>query len=91
MFPHYPYYPANHGYYYFRPYNFTHVPAQKEIALILGEDPAAPYGTTAFDRLYADLMFQAYEEPGFGGETINPTPRQMAPPLPDLQEILANP
>ena len=88
MYPHYPYYPANHGYYYFRPYNYSHVAVQKEIALTLGEDPAAPYGHTAFDRLYADLMIETYEEPGVSEDTLNPTPRQIAPPLPDLQEVL---
>ena len=88
MYPHYPYFPAFHGYYYFRPYNYSHVPVQKDIALAFGEDPTAPYAGALFDRLYAELMVEAYEEPGIGAETLNPTPRQMAPPLPDLQEVL---
>jgi hypothetical protein len=88
MYPHYPYYPANHGYYYFRPYNFMHVAMHQSIAPILGEDPASPYAGALLNRLYADLAIAAYDEPVIADESLNPTPRQVAPPLPDLQKLL---
>jgi hypothetical protein len=43
MYPHYPYPPAYHGYYYFRPYNHEHVLRDSEIAAQMGGDPLAPY------------------------------------------------
>lgn len=41
--PHYPYPPACHGYYYFRPYNHEHVFRDAELAGQMGGDPRAPY------------------------------------------------
>ncbi|MCA9072310.1 MAG: hypothetical protein KDA84_25460, partial [Planctomycetaceae bacterium] len=41
--PHYPYMPVNHGYYYFRPYNFEHVLRDAATAGQMGGDPRAPY------------------------------------------------
>jgi hypothetical protein len=43
MYPHYPYPPVYHGYYYFRPYNHEHVLRDSEIAAQMGGDPLAPY------------------------------------------------
>jgi hypothetical protein len=43
LYPHYAYYPKHHGYYYFRPYNYTMVPVQQQIAVRLGADSRNPY------------------------------------------------
>lgn len=51
FYPHYPYLPVNHGYYYFRPYNFEHVYRDAEAAARMGGDPRAPY-SVEFLRCY---------------------------------------
>ena len=43
FYPHFPYPPVYHGYYYFRPYNFTHVVPDAAFAEQIGDDPRAPY------------------------------------------------
>ncbi len=43
LYPHYPYYPIQHGYYYFRPYNHMHVEEASALAAQMGGDPKAPY------------------------------------------------
>lgn len=53
MHQHYPYYPAMHGYYYFRPYHPRHVREQQGVASLWGEDPRVPYANTVFQRVYA--------------------------------------
>jgi hypothetical protein len=49
------YWPAEHGYYYFRPYNMMHVRDQREVARSWGEDPRNPYDHKVFDRVYDSL------------------------------------
>ena len=49
------YYPVDHGYYYFRPYNYTMVPGQKQFAASVGEDPTNPYGPGIFPQLNESL------------------------------------
>ena len=49
------YWPTEHGYYYFRPYNLVHVRDQREIARSWGEDPRNPYDHKVFDRVYDAL------------------------------------
>jgi hypothetical protein len=58
MHPHYPYVAQPWTYYYFRPYNYTHVKQQQEEAAGWGADPAQPYGRKLFDKVYEDLEKQ---------------------------------
>ncbi len=51
FYPHYPYPPVYHGYYYFRPYNFTHVAPDAAFAEQIGDDPRAPYNV-AYARTF---------------------------------------
>jgi hypothetical protein len=55
MSQHYPYWPKDHGYYYFRPYNMVHVSIQRDVAASWGEDPRNPYAHAVFDRVYSAL------------------------------------
>ena len=54
MFPHYPYFPPMHGYYYFRPYHHLHVIRQQRTAESWGGDPRNPYANEIFQRVYAE-------------------------------------
>ena len=65
------YWPAEHGYYYFRPYHMVHVKDQREIARSWGEDPRNPYDHKVFDRVYQALEAERAarsENAQFGGE-----------------------
>lgn len=86
MYHHIPYYPMMHGYYYFRPYNYQHVPEQKQLAPGLGEKYVAPYQTMAFAMLYRDIE-SGYDVPQM---FEIPKPKPTSEGLPDLQEILKN-
>jgi hypothetical protein len=87
MHPHYAYYPANHGYYYFRPYNYSHIDHHKQLAAAMGIEAIAPYSTEVFGRPYSELMVESYEEASGHDEVLNP-PRRSQNQLPDVQEIL---
>jgi len=66
MIPHYAYYPALHGYYYFRPYNYMHVPRQQEFVTRFGGDARNPYANEIFKRVYAEYKAA---NPGAGSPT----------------------
>jgi len=54
--PHFPYTPCGSTYYYFRPYNWFHIPAQQSEAANYDGDPRNPYDSRAvFDGLYDGL------------------------------------
>lgn len=55
MVPHLWYYPENHGYYYFRPYCYTHVATQQEFIKSVEGDPHSPYADGLFERLYEEM------------------------------------
>lgn len=55
MYPHYAYYPEHHGYYYFRPYNYTTLLEQQHKAVQLGASPINPYSVTMLDPLMAEF------------------------------------
>ena len=57
MVQHYPYYPPLHGHYYFRPYSYNEMVAQREVALLIGEDRQNPYSNRIFAQIY-----RAYDE-----------------------------
>lgn len=54
MPPHYPYYPAMHGYYYFRPYHPAHLVQQRALVETWGGDPRNPYANRIFQTVYED-------------------------------------
>lgn len=55
MFPHFAYYPAYHGYYYFRPYNWMTVLQQQSLIMGMGGDSRNPYSVAMFDSIYEDF------------------------------------
>jgi hypothetical protein len=71
MFPHYPYFPSMHGYYYFRPYHHSHIVQQQQTVAGWGGDSRNPYANEIFQTVYAQYMA---EQPG--------TPAVPIPPLP---------
>jgi len=75
------YWPAEHGYYYFRPYNMVHVKDQREIARSWGEDPRNPYDHKVFDRVYEALKAERAARGenaqfGVGGAPVDLSRRQ---------------
>jgi len=54
MQPHCPYFPANHGYYYFRPYHHSHIAAHQASVASWGGDRRNPYSNAIFSRIYAE-------------------------------------
>jgi hypothetical protein len=52
FYPHYPYLPAYHGYYYFRPYNHMHVEEAAALVAQMGGDPRAPYSVEFLKRYF---------------------------------------
>ena len=80
MYPRIEYWPKDHGYYYFRPYNMVHVCIQRDLAASWGEDPRNPYDHQVFDRVYQALN----AEEAAKAETLPPTqekkPGEKAPP-----------
>lgn len=55
MYPESFYFPVNHGNYYFRPYTWSHVGMQQQIAARWGADPRAPYQSQLFSYLYDQM------------------------------------
>lgn len=53
MIYHLTYFPENHGYYYFRPYTWTHIAEHQALITSWGGDPRNPYSHELFDRMYA--------------------------------------
>ena len=87
MYPHYPYTPVYHGYYYFRPYNYQNILRQKGEIIALGGDPKAPYSHKMFERIYQQIDLTAYEESPTNGEEL-PVLEPVRTPLPSLEDIL---
>lgn len=86
MFPHYPYFPAYHGYYYFRPYNWMNVFQQQGWIMSVGGDVRNPYSVAMFDRIYEDFeqRFPQTEEPPAG--SVAP----LGSGLPNLEDLMNN-
>jgi hypothetical protein len=47
------YYPESHGYYYFQPYNYQHLPAHQQFVASFGGDIRNPYDVSILDDLAA--------------------------------------
>ena len=55
MTPHQEYFPPNHGYYYFRPYNSEHIYDQQSWANEWNHDPRHPYTNRFFQGIYEQV------------------------------------
>jgi len=90
LFPHYPYCPAYHGYYYFRPYNYVHVLKHQQIVDVLGGDSQFPYETTMFEPVYVRLRIQGAKNTVYDGtsEAMLRPLKRVSKELPDVDEIL---
>jgi hypothetical protein len=80
---HYPYFPEMHGYYYFRPYNYVHVPQQQEFVGSYGGDRRDPYSNELFKVIYAEFKATLREKtpeimPG-AGSNVTPLPETLLP------------
>lgn len=74
MYPHYAYYPENHGYYYYRPYNWEHY--GQDTPRMLGVGYAAPYAVDGFNELKPSTVIE---------QPVMPPRRK---PLPNLEVLL---
>ncbi len=54
MMQHHAYFPAMHGYYYFRPYHHAHIAEQQQSVAGWGGDPRNPYANEIFKKVYAE-------------------------------------
>lgn len=84
MPPHFAYYPKYHGYYYFLPYNYSHVLRDIEAVRALNGDPRMPYSTAMFAAVYSEGV---YEEAAGFNRVPTPFPT-VSRTLPDLQQLL---
>ena len=75
LYPHYPYFPAYHGYYYFRPYNFEHVLKDSALAAEMGGDPRAPYSVEFLRSVFPPAP-------------VEPIPEHVQQRLPILEDLL---
>ncbi len=55
MHQHYPYQAHPWTYYYFRPYNYTHIEQHQQLAAQWGIDPQMPYSNSIFERVYRNF------------------------------------
>ncbi len=95
---HYRYHPAAHGYFYFRPYHFAHVPTQQEIAATqFGIDKRIPYSNKILEQAYRDLTeerasrlpLEEVPNPLHTDESPSDPPRPLddsAPPKPESSD-----
>lgn len=86
LIPHFPYYPAFHGYYYFRPYNIQNVREHRAIIHRLGGTRQSPYSTGMFEPVYAANANTDYPEPD-SSAAMQQLPR-VTPRLPDLESLV---
>ncbi len=65
MGQHHAYFPPMHGYYYFHPYQHSHVWQHQAFAQLWGEDPAHPYANRVFEMVYEQYRAETLPEPPF--------------------------
>lgn len=90
MYQHFPYQPDNHGYYYFRPYNYTAVWAHQQWTAQIGGDPRNPYSRALFIPVYEQFENAAYEPDHKPSNTLEVLPH-VSRELPDLEKLLKKP
>ena len=59
---HHAYYPAMHGYYYFRPYHPLHIEQHAQRVAGYGDDPRNPYANEIFARVYENYKAERQSE-----------------------------
>ncbi len=87
MYQHYPYPPDNHGYYYFRPYNYTAVWEHQQWITTIGGDPRNPYSRSVFIPVYEQFENTTYEPDSKPSNTLSVLPH-VTKELPDLEKLL---
>jgi hypothetical protein len=87
MYQHMPYFPVNHGYYYFRPYNYVHVWKHQQWVTTIGGDPRNPYSRALFIPIYEQFENTTYEPDQKPSSTLNTLPT-ISNQLPDLEKLL---
>lgn len=85
MYPHYAYYPAHHGYYYYRPYNYTTVLEHKQTGMLIGANYNDPYSVAMFDDIY-DAYYATMPKRFDPAPHLNEIPGSDT--LPDIEELL---
>lgn len=90
MYQHYPYFPANHGYYYFRPYNYPYVWKHQQSVANVGGDPRNPYTKAMFIPVYEQFENTTYEPDNKPSSTLNTLPH-IGRGLPDLEKLIKVP
>ena len=88
MIPHFPYFPKDHGYHSYRPYNYIHVLEHQYQALTIGGDPRAPYANNQFAKIYEKVGGGKYEELDQAQMSV-PRLDRIEQPLPQLEEVFA--
>lgn len=87
MYQHYPYQPVNHGYYYFHPYNYTHVWQHQQWVTTIGGDPRNPYSRALFIPIYEQFENTTYEPDHKPSATLSTMPH-VSRQLPDLEKLI---
>lgn len=83
---HFPYPPENHGTFYFRPYNYSHIQIARDLVPTHQSDPIAPYEThLVFNRVYKDVIPLDAPKPT---DYDRPPDVEEEPPLPILEDLL---
>lgn len=90
MYQHYPYRPDNHGYYYFRPYNYPHVWKHQQWVANVGGDPRNPYTKAMFIPVYEQFENTTYEPDHKPSSTLSTLPN-VGRRLPDLEKLIKVP
>ncbi len=87
MYQHFPYQPDNHGYYYFHPYNYTHVWKHQQWVTTIGGDPRNPYSRAVFIPIYEQFENTTYEPDHKPSATLSTLPT-ISRQLPDLEKLI---
>jgi hypothetical protein len=84
---HFPYIAEPKFYYYFRPYNWFHIPVQQDDVRAFGGDPRHPYDNRIFQSVYEQLDF---DPPTPEHLNVPPTPaeaKKQLTPAPEMRSI----
>jgi hypothetical protein len=71
------------GYYYFRPYNYTHIPIHQEFVSRWGGDQRNPYSFEVFDQLDTEELpsIEPSDPPGSSIQPMQPYGPRPSPPV----------
>lgn len=90
MPPHYAYFPADHGNYYFRPYNYHRIANHQQFVMTYGGNPRHPYANDVFDRVYQTVGEELLEE-AVEDALERPAPIPLPVPVPTPAPPTASP